>query len=247
MADSGIVHDWHVLSANPNYYNYVHQLQFDRQQNAVILIDGMGQHISTNTCVAYKLDLTDGLSQGILTLGDTPNTWQTFKFVVEEGLFVIPVECAWNIPNPKNLLYQVHRQRIVFDKDPLIKYNCFRTGLAFQLEGDKDTKTRHIYYKNNGTTKTIAELILEKIEFAPDHIIVNSYNIDSMAELDYDVCPPPLFGDKCAFDQFTVFHSSETFKVLGYVRVNFGQITQVQLNNVPAEFLRNYFDGVAIK
>jgi len=158
-----------ALSANPNYYDYLHYLTFD-EDGSVNICDGGGQSISFKGEGKYELVFDEDMKSGTLFLRNVyPVNWLTqekgkkcddleVKFTVEEGEYKLVQGRIWGIRSAFDEEYMIYNKRYVFEFDPIAAIpECGegRKQTLFFLIKNLDEQKERIYYERGEDETTV--------------------------------------------------------------------------------------------
>ena len=146
------------LSANPQFYDYLHCLDFE-SDGSIQMIDGGGQVINTKARGKYRISQADGTSFEVhfTELVET-DPYEDDKIIdqlddfsvsykKQEGLFAFRQEVVWRIDDETKWPCLLYPSRYLFDVDPLEFGNPNQDhNLYFILENKDFRKSIHYYY-----------------------------------------------------------------------------------------------------
>ena len=146
-----------LISANPDYYDYIHHLQFGSDGD-VKLTAGAGQVIHFSAQGKYRLDLSNGTLElfGLRQMNpygnevprSLPN--RTNQFTIEAGVFAMLQETPFRPQPPDKEPVIVFTERYVFETDPLaFAQESAKSNLYYIIE-TRDLKVSEcIYYRSD--------------------------------------------------------------------------------------------------
>lgn len=131
------------LEANPDFYDYMHSIDFDANGDCEFL-DGGGQVVNLAQKGQYQNTMDGDHGNISFTINDTTFT---VNYHIETGLFVLRNEICWNSP-PEEWPISIYKRRYVFECDPFNKLNNSHreNNLYFMIEGDKENSDNLRYY-----------------------------------------------------------------------------------------------------
>ena len=134
------------LEANPQYYGYIHCIDFKRN-NECVFIDGAGQSICLELKGYYKFHYNYFKNGGYIHF-EIDNKKFDIEFEIEKGNFVIMEEIIWN-SKIEDWPFLIFLERFKFKTDPFEGiYKNRETNLFFIIEKDKETKDNILYFYN---------------------------------------------------------------------------------------------------
>lgn len=160
------------LSANPHYYDYLHAMDF-QDNNNVKFFDGAGQCLNLVAEAKYSftnkvkrhpdIEFRDFVEINPHTKDKTRLNISPKSFIVrkERGNFIFCCEVVWKIEDEQDWPCLLYHERYVFDRDPLFFANEHQEGnLYYSLEGKDFTNSERYYYADTAQN----ELSLRELE-----------------------------------------------------------------------------------
>ena len=146
------------LSANPHYYDYLHAIEF-QDDNNVRFLDGAGQCLNLVAEAKYRIENTEN-RQADIEFRDfielNPHTREKSRlnipprsFVVrkERGNFIFCCEVVWKVKKEREWPCLLYHERYVFDRDPLTFAGEHQDGnIYYALEQKDFTDSVRCYY-----------------------------------------------------------------------------------------------------
>ena len=120
------------LEANPQYYDYIHCIDFEKNHKCAFL-DGAGQSICTDLKGTYKFNYITKKSGSILfEIND--NKFHV-DFHIENGYYLMMEEIIWN-STLEDWPFQLYTERFIFETDPF-------NGLYKNLQQEKNDPKKY--------------------------------------------------------------------------------------------------------